>query len=188
MYKLFTLQNQSTYPLIHDVIIHPYKVNRDPRGTLTEALKTDWPDVYGPDLPFAQMYFSQTLAGVARDIDQWHVHPSGQQDRFFVISGTIVTAVYDDRDNSPTKGKLNLFLMGETDADSGQYLVLIPKQTYHGYVVISPTPAILGNFPTRLYDPHEEGRKPFSDAKLPDGSLFSWDKVKDAAKAAISNL
>ena len=179
MYQLFTLKDQSAYPVIHDVIIHPLKVNHDPRGTLTEALKTTWTDVYNStDRAFTQMYFSKTEAGIARDTDQWHIHPSGQEDRFFVIQGTIITAVYDHRDNSPTKGQLNLFLMGETPGDAGQYLLVIPKRTHHGYVVISSSPAILGNFPTRLYDPAEEGREPMSQILLPDGSQFSWDKVK----------
>ena len=101
MYQLFTLKNQASYPLIHDLIIHPFKVNRDPRGSLTEALKTTWEDVYHSDSrPFTQMYFSVSPAGVARDAGEWHVHPGGQEDRFFVIQGSIVTAVYDDRDNS----------------------------------------------------------------------------------------
>lgn len=180
MYQLFTLKNKDSYPLIHDVVTHPYKVNRDPRGTLTEALKTTWSDVYNEtDRKFTQMYFSQTLPGVARDIDQWHVHPGGQEDRFFVIQGSIVTAIYDTREASPTKGKLNLLLMGETKNDEGQYMVVIPKMTHHGYVVVSQTPAILANFPTRLYDPDEEGRVSFDQVLLPDNSIFSWDKVKE---------
>lgn len=181
-YQIFTLKNQKNYPLIHDIVIHPFKVNRDPRGSLTEALKTTWKDVYHrKTLPFAQMYFSETHAGVARDIDQWHYHPGGQQDRFFVISGSIITAVYDNRDKSPTKGKLNLFYMGESSDDSGQYMVVVPRQTLHGYVVTDKKPAILGNFPTMLYDPNEEGRILFKRAKLPDGSIFSWEKVKQVA-------
>jgi len=183
MYQIYTLKNKADYPLIHDVVIHPFTVNRDPRGTLTEALKTTWEDVYHPqDRPFTQMYFSETGPGVARDIDQWHVHPGGQEDRFFVISGTIVSAVYDNRDSSPTKGKLNLFLMGQSQDDSGQYMLVIPKHTHHGYVVVSETKAILANFPTRLYDPKEEGRASFDKVKLPDGSKFDWQKVKTLAK------
>ncbi len=185
MYDIFTLSNKSTYPLIHDVVIHPFTVHRDPRGSLTETLKNDWSDVFDPQTrPFAQMYYSQTLPGTARDIDKWHFHPD-QQDRFFVISGNIVTVIFDDRDASPTKGTLNLFLMGETPKDEGQYLVTIPQLTYHGFIVVGSQPAILGNFPTRLYDPNEEKRLPFSEAKLPDGSVFSWDKVKLAAQKII---
>jgi dTDP-4-dehydrorhamnose 3,5-epimerase len=185
-YRLFTLKNQKTYPLIHDVVIRPLKVNRDNRGTLTETLKTVWPDVYHHQkAPFAQMYFSATKPGVARDVDQWHYHPGGQQDRFFVITGDIVTAIYDVRKSSPTKGTLNLFSMGESQGNQGQYLLMVPPRTHHGYVVVSKKPAILGNFPTRLYDPKEELRILFKDLPLSDGSIFSWEKVKNLIQKSI---
>lgn len=185
-YQIYTLANKETYPLIHDVIVHPFKVNRDPRGTLTEALKTTWEDVYNQkDMPFSQMYFSETEPGVARDVSEWHVHPGGQRDRFFTIAGTIVTAVFDNRENSPTKGTVNLFLMGETKNDIGQYLLVIPKNTYHGYVVVSDKRAILANFPTKLYDPDEEGRESMNEIKLPDNTVFSWDKVKNIAQEYV---
>ena len=134
------------------------------------------------------MYFSETKPGVARDVDQWHVHPGGQEDRFFVIQGTVIVSVFDNRNDSPTKGTLNLLLMGEAADDQGQYLLVIPKKTHHGYVVVSDKPAILGNFPTSLYDPDEEGRESFDKVKLSDGNRFSWDKVKEATKAEISNF
>jgi len=124
------------------------------------------------------MYYSITDPGVSRDIDRWHYHPGGQQDRFGVILGSIVVAIYDLRDNSPTKGRLNLFSMGEINGDDGQYLLMVPPQTLHGFVVTGSKPATLFNYPTRLYDPEQEVRIPFDEAKLPDGQIFSWDEVK----------
>ncbi|MDP8908391.1 MAG: hypothetical protein M3N47_04580, partial [Chloroflexota bacterium] len=59
---------------IHDVVLRGLTTHRDPRGTLTELLRADWNDVYGDELPFAQVYTSTTSPGVARDIDRWHVH------------------------------------------------------------------------------------------------------------------
>lgn len=181
MYTITTLKNYMDHPLIHDVIIHPLKVNGDPRGTLTETLKTTWEDVYHPqNLPFTQMYYSVTQPDTARDVDRWHYHPGGQQDRFGVISGDIVVAIYDNRDDSATKGELNLFAMGESQGKEGQYLLLVPERTYHGFVVVSDKPATLFNYPSRLYDPEEEHRLPFTDYKLSDGSVFSWEQVKKA--------
>ena len=46
------------------VVVRALKVNRDPRGTLTELLRTDWPDLYGEEMHFAQVYTSTTGAGV----------------------------------------------------------------------------------------------------------------------------
>jgi dTDP-4-dehydrorhamnose 3,5-epimerase len=181
LYSLITLSNKDQHSLIHDLVIKPLKVNRDPRGTLTEALKTTWEDVYNSnDLPFTQMYFSTTDPGVARDIDRWHYHPGGQQDRFGIISGDIIVALFDNRQNSPTFQTLNLFLMGKSQGDNGQYLLLIPSQTLHCYLVVSDKPATMINFPNRLYDPQEEQRIPFVDILLPDKQPFSWDKVKQS--------
>jgi dTDP-4-dehydrorhamnose 3,5-epimerase len=128
------------------------------------------------------MYFSETQPGVARDEDRWHYHPGGQEDRFGMIKGDIVVALYDDRKESPTYQQLNLFLMGESQKDAGQYLLLIPPQVLHGFVVVSKQPAILINYPTRLYDPKEEQRIPFGEVKLKDGSTFSWEVIREHFK------
>jgi len=179
LYSIITLKNKDKHKLIHDVVIRPLKVNRDPRGTLTEALKITWKDIYSKkELPFTQMYFSTTDPGVARDIDSWHFHPGGQQDRFGIISGDIIVAIYDNRKDSKTYQTLNLFLMGQSQGDEGQYLLMVPPQTLHCFLVVSPTPATLINFPNRLYDSDEEQRIFFKDVNLPDGQPFSWDQVK----------
>ena len=179
MLNFLTLKNQND--LIADVVMFPLKVNRDPRGILVETLKTNWEKVYGPGMEFAQMYYSITEPGVARDVDRWHYHPTKQIDRFGVIQGELVVAIYDWRSGSPTFGKLNLFLMGESNGDDGQYLLLIPRNTLHGFVVVSQKPAILFNFPNHLYDPTEEGRLPHSEyaVNFPDGRAFSWEIIKE---------
>ncbi len=59
-------------------------------------------------------------------------------------------------------------------------MVLIPRKTLHGFMVVSREPAILINFPTALYNPQEEGRIPYQEAnvKMSDGTPFSWDYVR----------
>lgn len=179
----FTLDKLGVYPLVDGVAIRPLKVNRDPRGTLTEALKTDWQDVFDKkERPFAQMYFSITKPGTARDEDKWHYHPGGQEDRFGVISGSIVVAVFDKREGSSTMGRLNLFQMGEDQEEKGQYLLLIPPRVLHGFVAVGKKPAVLFNFPTRLYHLKEEVRIPFEKEKLADGSVFNWGKIRNHFK------
>jgi dTDP-4-dehydrorhamnose 3,5-epimerase len=186
--EFFDLSKKDSYQLIDDVIIYPLKVNRDPRGILVEMMKTDWQDIYDQEkLPFAQTYYSITDSGVARDENLWHYHPGGQQDRFGVIKGEIVVAIFDNRKSSATQGKLNLFHLGELDKDKGQYLVLVPSRCLHGFVVVSKEPAILFNFPTRLYDPKEEERIPLDKVKLEDGSVFSWDKIRKEFKLPLKD-
>jgi dTDP-4-dehydrorhamnose 3,5-epimerase len=164
---------------IDGVILRALKVNRDPRGTLTELLRVDWPDVFGEAMQFAQVYTSTTAPGVARDEDRWHVHQH-QTDRFYCVAGRIVVAIADPRPESPTRGRVLLVeLASETDAPA-PLVVTIPPGTLHGFVVTSATPATLLNFPNRLYDPTDEGRLPFSEAGITfaDGTAFSYEAVR----------
>lgn len=179
---IFTLDKLKDFPLIKDVVIKPLKVNRDKRGVLVETLKKEWQDVYSEkEFPFTQNYYSITYPGVARDENEWHYHPTKQIDRFVVMKGDIVVALYDWRKESPTYQYMNWFKMGESNKDDGQYLLLIPKNTLHGFLVTSKKEAVLMNFPTQLYDPKEEGRVAFKDVKLKDGSYFSWDLVTSSS-------
>jgi dTDP-4-dehydrorhamnose 3,5-epimerase len=178
-HDFFTLDKIKTYKLIKGVVTHPLKLNRDNRGVLEETLKENWTDVYGEKLPFVQNYFSITKAGVARDEDRWHYHPTKQIDRFVVVSGNIIVALYDWRKQSKTFGLLNLFKMGETNGDEGQYLLMIPKNVLHCFLAIGKSDATILNYPTTLYDPTEEGRASFNQTKLVDSSYFSWNLVRD---------
>ncbi len=177
--EFITLKNKDSKKIIKDVIMYPLKVNKDDSGVLVETLKTNWPDIYGKGREFAMQYYSVTPPGMARDEDVWHFHPTVQEDRMGVIQGEVIIAIADKRENSETKDVVNLFRI---NALEDPYLLLIPKNTYHAFLVSSKEPAILFNFPTALYNPKEEGRKPFSEVgvKLSDGTPFSWDLVRKA--------
>lgn len=175
--EFITLKNKDNVRLIQDVILYPLKVNRDETGILVETLRKDWPEIYAPGREFSMQYYSVTDSGIARDEKVWHLHPNYQEDRFLVVQGSIVTAVADQRKDSPTKGLLNLFYM---TSDKDPYILLIPKRTLHGFMVVSKESAILLNFPTALYNPQEERRIPHTEAsiKFPDGFYFTWEKVR----------
>lgn len=174
--EFITLANKDSINLVKDVLIHPLKVNRDESGILVETLRTDWKEIYGKNREFAMQYFSVTQSGIARDENIWHYHPT-QEDRFVVAQGAIVAAVADNRQNSKTFGLLNLFHM---KADKDPYMLLIPKGTFHGFLVVSNTPCVLLNFPTLLYNPNEEQRLPYREAKIKnsEGFLFTWNQVR----------
>lgn len=177
MIKFLDAKNQEN--LISDVVTHPLTVNRDRRGVLVEVLKSTWTDVYDPKkLPRAQSYYSLTHPGFARDEHAWHYHPN-QWDRFAVAQGDAILALYDWREGSSTKGVLNLFLMGERNGDA-RYLLLIPANVLHSFTAIGERDCLLLGIPTHLYDPKEEGRIAFSKVpvSLPDGTAFSWEKVR----------
>lgn len=163
---------------IHGVQVRSLTTHRDPRGTLTELLRADWTDVFGEDMPFAQVYTSTTQAGVARDIDKWHVHQR-QTDRFYCIAGRIVVAIADPREDSPSKGTLMLVELAAVEDGPAPLMVTIPPRTLHGFVVTSEQPATLLNFPNRIYDAEDEGRTPFTDANITflNGETFDYRTV-----------
>ncbi len=119
------MENYQTAKLIKDVVIHPYKVNQDASGVLVETLRRDWADIYNNGREFFMQYYSETPSGLARDEDVWHYHPTVQDDRFSVVKGEIVVAIADNRQDSETKGLLNLFYI---NARKNPYLVLIPQK------------------------------------------------------------
>jgi dTDP-4-dehydrorhamnose 3,5-epimerase len=179
--NIFTLDKLGNFPLIKDVVVKPLKVNRDSRGVLVETLKKDWQDVYSENnLNFCQNYYSITEPGVARDENQWHYHPTKQIDRFVVMQGDLMVVLYDWRKKSETHKYMNWFQMGESNGDNGQYLLLIPKNVLHCFIVTSKKPALLMNFPSQLYDPDEEGRVAFKDVKIcGKDETFDWTLIRN---------
>lgn len=166
---------------IPGVLVRPLTVNRDPRGTLTELLHRDWPEVFGPDLPFAQTYASVTAPAVARDEDRWHLHYR-QTDRFVCLAGRLVVAVADARPDSSARGRLLLIDL-EAAADApAPALVTIPPGTLHAILAAGDGPTMMQNYPTRPYDPADEARVPFVEAgvAVANGDPFSWDLVRSA--------
>jgi dTDP-4-dehydrorhamnose 3,5-epimerase-like enzyme len=177
--RTLVVRDASASGRIDGVTLRALHVNRDPRGTLTELLRSDWSDVYGPEMPFAQSYLSTTGPGVARDEDRWHVHQH-QTDRFYCVSGRIVVAIADAREGSATHGQIMLVELAAYRDAPASLMVTIPPGTLHGFVVTSEQPASLLNFPNRLYDPTDEGRLPFAEAGMtfPDGTPFSYKAVR----------
>jgi len=175
---LITLENKDSHNLIKDLAIRPLKVNLDETGgILVETLRRDWEDVYGEGREFAMQYFSITPSGLARDEREWHLHQK-QEDRFLVVGGEIVVSVADYRKDSETYGELNLFYMQPTVKP---YLILIPKGTLHGFMVVGDSDATLLNFPTQVYNPEDELRVPYdqADIKTSDGMPFTWNMVRE---------
>ena len=167
-YKYIDLKNQKD--LIEGVILRKLTIHKDQSGILFETLRNEWSDVINSKMPFKMQYMSQTPPRIARDEGQWHVHKF-QKDRFICVSGRIVVAIYDSREASKTKGTLNLFVMGP-EKEEEMFMVVIPENTYHGFLVISNQDGYLLNFPTQIYNPKDEGRVHHSNE-------FSWQKVRE---------
>lgn len=149
--------------MIHDVEVRDLRVNADERGHLVEMFRRDWGEF--EEEP-AMSYYSLTYPGVVR---AWHRHARGQVDYFVCPVGRIKVGVYDDRADSPTRGELDTFVVGEHSPQ----VIRVPGECWHGFKAIGDRPALLVNFPTRLYDyddPDEE-RLPWDTAEIP----LDWD-------------
>ena len=151
--------------MIEGVEVRDLQVNADERGHLVEIFREDW-ELYDPDP--AMSYYSMSYPGIVR---AWHRHDRGQIDHFICPKGCIKVGIYDDREESPTRGDLDTFVIGEHN----QRAVRIPGDCWHGFKAIGNEPAFLINLPTNLYDyenPDEERLPPDTD-DIP----LDWDET-----------
>jgi len=133
----------------------------DERGWLMEMLRSDWEEFE----KFGQTYVTACYPGV---IKAWHYHKH-QTDHFICISGMAKVALYDPRDNSPTKGMVNEFFMGNLNP----ILVNIPNMVYHGFTAVGSETTVIVNVPTEVYkyDKPDEYRIPYDDPSIP----YRWE-------------
>ncbi len=145
--------------MIQGVSIRPLKQIPDERGKVMHMLRRDdlWFERFG------EIYFSVIYPGV---IKAWHLHKIMTLN-YGVVSGAIKLVLYDDRDGSPTKGKLQEIFTGEECYS----LITIPPNIWNGFKGIGTKPAIVANCATEPHDPSEIVRMdPFSK-KIP----YNWD-------------
>ncbi len=143
----------------------------DERGFFAEVLRQDWKDFLGDD-QIVQEGLSMSHPGVIR---AWHRHARGQVDCLLVIQGVVKVAAYDDREESPTRGKLVQLVVSEERLQ----LVRIPGHFWHGTKSIGNKASLTLYFFTRLYDyadPDEE-RRPWDSASIVDPTTnrpYNW--------------
>ncbi len=129
--------------MIAGVKVERLKVIPDERGRLMEILRSD-DEIFHK---FGQVYMTTTYPNVVK---AWHCHKI-QTDNVTVVKGMLKLVLYDPREDSPTKGEINEFFVGEHNP----LLVQIPKGVYHGWMCISETEAIAINTPTEAYNREE---------------------------------
>ena len=146
--------------MIASVEIKQLTPHADERGYLMEILRSD-DEIFET---FAQVYISLNYPGVIR---AWHFHRC-QTDLFVAIKGMVKTVLYDDREDSPTRGEVQEFFLGEQNP----ILIKIPVGVIHGYKTIGVEPSLLLNFPTKLYNraQPDEFRLPWNSKKVP----YDW--------------
>jgi dTDP-4-dehydrorhamnose 3,5-epimerase len=148
--------------MIDGVKVKNLKVIPDERGRLMEMLRSD--DEFFEN--FGQVYMTTAYPGVVK---AWHYHRK-QNDHMAVVRGMAKVVLYDDRDDSPTKGEVNEFFMGEHNP----ILIRIPHGVYHGFKCISENECLLINTPSEKYNYEnpDEHRIPPDSPEIP----YDWTR------------
>jgi dTDP-4-dehydrorhamnose 3,5-epimerase len=148
--------------MIHEVVTKKLRVIPDERGRLMEILRAD-DELFSK---FGQVYMTTAYPGVVKG---WHYHKK-QTDHFSVVRGMIKLVLYDGRKDSPTKGEVNEFILGEQNP----LLVKIPPFIFHGFKCVSEQEAICINVPTEVYnyDQPDEFRVDPHQNDIP----YSWER------------
>lgn len=146
--------------MIEGVRVRQLEPHVDERGSLTEVLRSDWPEY----TRFGQAIITVNKPGMIRG---WHWHHR-QTDVIVVVRGRVLVPLYDGRPDSPTRGQLQ----AQISEDGRRFALFVPPGVYHGYRTIGEDAATILNFPDQPYDraaPDEE-RVPFDDP----GIGYAW--------------
>jgi dTDP-4-dehydrorhamnose 3,5-epimerase len=132
---------------IDGVVIRQLQAHEDKRGELVELYRESW------NLHPAPLVFSYLVTLRPGAIRGWAMHKL-QDDRIIIVSGFFRWALFDNRPDSPTFQKLNVFTFSERN----RVIFTIPANVIHGAQNIGTSEAIFVNQPTRAYD-HENPDK-----------------------------
>lgn len=146
--------------MIAGVCTRDLRLIPDGRGYLMEVLRDDDPIFE----KFGQCYISATYPGVVK---AWHAHQR-QTDNFCCLQGNVMVALWDGRQDSPTFGETNSFVIGELR----RTLIQIPPGVWHGWVCLGTELSIVLNVPTEhyVYAEPDELRRPWDDPQIG----FEW--------------
>ncbi|MBN1551658.1 dTDP-4-dehydrorhamnose 3,5-epimerase family protein [bacterium] len=140
------------------------KLNRipDERGYLMEMFRSDWPEFE----VFGQAYITAVYPGTVKG---WHYHKL-QTDNFICVAGMAKVVLYDNRQDSLTRGEINEFFIGILNP----MLVCIPPGVFHGFKGISSDVTLIVNIPTKTYNYNapDEYRLPAHTDDIP----YDWSR------------
>lgn len=145
--------------MIDGVKIIPLRQIPDERGKIMHMLKITDPHF----TQFGEIYFSTGFPGVVK---AWHKRKT-MTSNVAVILGRVKWVLYDDRENSPTKGELLEIFLGEDNYS----LLQIPPGVTSGYKTYGETVSLVANCTD---EPHQDDGKinidPFKNS-IP----YHWD-------------
>ncbi len=145
--------------MIHGVKINKKKQFIDERGKIMHMLKVTDKEF----INFGEIYFSYTYPGA---IKAWHKHKEMTL-TYAAVSGKIKLVLFDDRIESPTKGKIEEIFL----SDEEYFTVTIPPLIWNGFKSIENKPAIVANCADIPHSEDEIERIEFDDPFIP----YEWD-------------
>jgi dTDP-4-dehydrorhamnose 3,5-epimerase len=136
---------------IEGVVLKELLTHPDERGFFREIVREtdDFFDRFG------QWSHSLMYPGVTK---AWHIHYR-QTDYWYVI-GAVKVALYDMRNDSPTRGALMEFVMG----DEHKTCLKIPPGVAHGCRALEKSHLLY--ITSSVYAPDDEGRIPHDDPAI----------------------
>lgn len=140
--------------MIDGVSLHPLKQISVPKGDLWHAFKATDEGFVG----FGEAYFTQIQSN---EVKGWKRHNRCPLN-LVVVAGSIKFVVFDDRDNSPSKGLFQEIIL--SPKDNYQRLTVAPGlwMAFAGVGSISETNMLIDLIP-EIYDPLESDRKDLSE-------------------------
>lgn len=145
--------------LIDGVEVYSLKHFKDERGAVMHMLRADQPHF----LEIKEVYFSKVFQNV---IKGWKKHKEIFQS-MVVPEGMIKLVIYDDRENSPTKGNVKTIEFGEEN----YVLVRLPPKVWYSFKGLNPGHAMIANCITAPYNPSESETMSLDS----DAIAFKWN-------------
>ena len=137
---------------IHGVLVVPLRRIPDERGTILHMLRRDDPHF----VEFGEIYFTSIYRGVVKG---WHRHRDMTLN-YACVAGRVKLVMYDDRTDSPTRGRVMERFLGPDDYS----LVVIPPGIWNGMKGMDEV-SLVANCATHPHDPSRTERlDPFSSA------------------------
>ena len=127
---------------IDGVNVIPLQRLPDERGTVMHMLRADDPHF----LQFGEIYFSTVYKNAVKG---WHRHREMTLN-YACPFGRVKLALYDERENTATRGALMQLFLGPDD----YCLVQIPPGVWNGFKGMTDPCAVVANCSTHPHDPH----------------------------------
>ena len=144
--------------MIHDVKITPLKILSDSRGSVMHMMRND-SKIFKS---FGEIYFSTIFKD---SIKAWHLHKESTLN-YVCIKGAVKLVLFDERPESPTKGKYQEINL----SPKNYFLVTIPPNIWNGFKGLHDPESIIANCLSLPHNEKEMVRKNHSDQKF----NFKW--------------